>query len=139
LTLRAPAAGRVDALPFEPGERPRAGDPVIVLLADGAPYARVYVPAAVRPRVDLGSAARVHVDGYAEPFAGEVRRIASEASFTPFFALTERDRGRLVWIAEITLSGDQARRLPTGLPVEATFPALDTGAVAGATDAEAAP
>lgn len=122
LTLRAPVAGRVDALPFEVGERPRPGDPVVVLLANNAPYARVYVPAAVRPRVDQGSDARVHVDGYAEPFPGRVRRIASEAAFTPFFALTERDRSRLVWIAEVALSGDRARRLPTGLPVEATFP-----------------
>lgn len=122
LTLRAPVAGRVDALPFEIGERPRAGDPIVVLLADNAPYARVYVPAAVRPRVDQGSDTRVHVDGYAEPFPGRVRRIASDAAFTPFFALTERDRSRLVWIAEVALSGDRARRLPTGLPVEATFP-----------------
>src|SRR5690606_35978912 len=38
LEVRAPVAGVVDALPFEPGGRPRAGDTVAVLLAEGAPY-----------------------------------------------------------------------------------------------------
>jgi HlyD family secretion protein len=44
LDLRAPVAGRVDALPLELGERPRPGTPLAVLLVDRAPYARVYVP-----------------------------------------------------------------------------------------------
>ncbi|MCC7198841.1 MAG: hemolysin secretion protein D, partial [Gammaproteobacteria bacterium] len=44
LTLRAPVDGTVDALPYEQGERPPVGAPLVVLLASGQPYARVYLP-----------------------------------------------------------------------------------------------
>jgi HlyD family secretion protein len=121
LEVRAPVAGRVDALPYERGERPRPGAPVAVLLADGAPYARVYVPEALRVRVVPGVAARVRVDGLEEPFEGRVRSVASEASFTPYHALTERDRGRLVFVAEVDLAGEAAAALPTGVPVQVEF------------------
>ncbi len=44
LSVRAPRAGRVDALPFKLGDRPAAGASVVSLLVGDAPYARVYVP-----------------------------------------------------------------------------------------------
>lgn len=119
LAVRAPRAGAIDALPFEVGERPPAGAVVAVMLADGAPYARVFVPAALRARVAPGAAARVHVDGVDAPFAARVRSVSSDAAFTPYYALTKHDRGRLTWVAEIDLTEDAARALPTGLPVEA--------------------
>jgi HlyD family secretion protein len=121
LEVRAPQAGRVDALPYELGERPPQGAPVVVLLAEGAPYARVYVPEALRVRVVPGVAARVHVDGIDAPFDARVRTVSSEAAFTPFHALTERDRGRLVFLAEVDLDGDGAKSLPTGVPVQVEF------------------
>jgi len=121
LEVRAPKAGRVDALPFELGERPPAGAVVAVLLAEGAPYARVYVPEAIRARVTPGTPARIAIDGIEREFAGRVRSVASEASFTPYFALTERDRGRLVYLAKVDLVEPEAHALPTGVPVEAAF------------------
>jgi HlyD family secretion protein len=121
LEVRAPQAGRVDALPYELGERPPQGAPVVVLLAEGAPYARVYVPEALRVRVVPGVAARVHVDGVEHPFDARVRTVSSDAAFTPFHALTERDRGRLVFLAEVDLEGDGAQSLPTGVPVQVEF------------------
>jgi HlyD family secretion protein len=48
-----------------------------------------------------------------------VRTVSHEAAFTPYFALTERDRGRLSYVAKIDLEGDAAHALPTGLPLEA--------------------
>ena len=66
LVVRAPRAGLVDALPYELGERPPPGAPVVVLLADDAPYARVYVPEPMRGAVMPGARdATVHVDGIA--------------------------------------------------------------------------
>ena len=121
LEVRAPAPGWVDALPFELGERPPAGAVVAVLLADQAPYARVFVPEAIRARVTPGVAAQVRIDGVERAFAGRVRSVASDASFTPYYALTERDRGRLVYIAKVDLTEPEARELPTGLPLEARF------------------
>jgi HlyD family secretion protein len=92
---------------------------VAVLLADAAPYARVYVPEAVRAQAVPGARVTVHIDGVAGQFAGRVRSVSHEAAFTPYYALTERDRGRLSYLAKIDLEGDAARALPTGLPLEA--------------------
>lgn len=124
LALYAPLDGIVDALPYKRGDRPPAGAPVVVLLAAGPPYARVYLPQAVRARVAAGDEARVWVEGLDHSFRGRVRRVASEAAFTPYFALTERDRGRLSYLAEVDLLDAEAGALPAGLPVEVDFPGL---------------
>ena len=124
LQLHAPVAGVVDAIPYKTGDRPPAGATVIVLLAGTAPYGRVYVPEPIRARVIPGVAAVVTVDGMPSAFEGRVRTVSAEAVFTPYFALTERDRSRLAYVAEVTLIGEGAEELPTGLPVEVDFPAL---------------
>ena len=119
LTLRAPRAGRVDALPFKPGDQPPAGATVVSLLVGEAPYARVYVPASRRAAMREGARFRVQVQGLSETFTARLRSIASEASFTPYFALAGDDASRLVYRAELVLDGPQARELPAGLVVQA--------------------
>jgi HlyD family secretion protein len=121
LLVRAPRAGVIEALPFKMGERPPAGAAVIVMLADGAPYARVYVPEPMRVSVKAGDAAQVRVDGVDQPFAGQVRYVSADAAFTPYYALTQKDRSRLSYLAEITLTEPRAAELPAGIPVEVTF------------------
>lgn len=121
LLVRAPRAAQVDALPYKLGERPPAGAVVAVLLADGAPYARVFVPERVRARVAPGVAATVQIDGLNRHLAARVRTVAHEAAFTPYFALTERDRSRLSYVAEVDVTDPDARELPTGIPVQVTF------------------
>src|SRR5690606_31034428 len=113
----APADALVDSILFEPGERPQAGQPLLVLLTGEQPYARVYVPEPVRVSVAPGTAARVYVDGRAAPLDGRVRWVSSDAAFTPYFALTEHDRGRLSFAAEVDIL-DAPTRLPDGVPVE---------------------
>jgi HlyD family secretion protein len=92
------------------------------MLADGAPYARVHVPQPMRSRVKAGMAALVRVDGFAEPFSGLLRYISAEAAFTPYYALTQKDRSRLSYLAEVTLTEPDAVSLPTGIAVEVVFP-----------------
>lgn len=121
LSVRAPVDAHVDALPFEFGERPPPGATVVVLLAEGAPYARVYVPETLRIQLRPGVRARVHVDGLDEPLAGRVRVVSHDAAFTPYFALTQHDRGRLAYVAEVDLEDAAAAELPTGIPVEVRF------------------
>ena len=120
LHVAAPVDGVVDTLPFEVGERPRPGDVVAVLLTGEQPYARVYIPEPLRAGLRVGSPMRIAVDGIEQPMNGTIRRIASEASFTPYFALTERDRGRLSFLAEVRMP-DLPERLPEGLPVQVLF------------------
>jgi HlyD family secretion protein len=115
--IRAPVAGLFDSRLFEPGERPVPGQPVAVMLAGDQAYARIFVPERLRVRVVPGIEAAIHVDGLARAVPGRVRWVASEAAFTPYFALTERDRGRLTFMAKVDITEDR-QRLPDGVPVE---------------------
>lgn len=126
-TVRAPRAGVIDALPYELGERPPPGAPVAVLLAAGQPYARVYIPETRRVGVGRGDAATVRIDGTDRDWRAEVRYVSSEAAFTPYYSLNERDRGRLSFLAEIVLTEPEAASLPTGMPVETRLTETRTG------------
>ena len=119
-SLRAPVDGVADTRLFEIGERPNPGQAIMIVLGGEQPHARVYVPERLRAHVRAGSAVEVRIDGLDRAIAGTVRWVASEAAFTPYFALTERDRGRLTYAAKVDLdiSGE---RLPDGVPVEAEF------------------
>ena len=119
-TLRAPVDGVADTRLYELGERPTLGQPVMIVLGGAQPHARVYVPESLRVQVAPGTAARVYVDGLDAPLDGRVRWVSSEAAFTPYFALTERDRGRLTYVAKIDLVTDRDR-LPDGVPVDVEF------------------
>lgn len=131
LVIHAPRAGRIDAIPYKLGERPPMGATIIVMMADGAPYARVYIPEPLRAGVIPGLAASIVVDGVDGTFAGSVRFVSADAAFTPYYSLTQRDRSRLSYVAEITLTEPAARDLPTGVPVEVDFPSLRPAAASG--------
>lgn len=124
LAIYAPRDGIVESMPYKLGERPQQGAPVVIMLAGQAPYARVFVPEPLRAKVAVGTGAVVRVDGVDGIFAGRVRYIAVEASFTPYYALTERDRSRLAFLTEVTLTDAAAEALPSGVPVTVDFLAL---------------
>lgn len=126
LALRTPVDGIADSRLFELGERPAPGQPVIIVLAGQQPYARVFVPETLRVGVVPGTRALIHVDGIDAPIEGRVRWVSSEAAFTPYHALTERDRGRLSFVAKIDLTTDREQRLPDGVPVEVDFGAAES-------------
>ena len=127
LTTVAPTDGVIDSFLFEPGERPNLGQPMAILLAGQQPYARIYVPAGLRASLSPGDKVHVFVDGIDEAFDGRFRWIAGESAFTPYFALTEHDRGRLTYLAKIDLNVN-GKRLPDGLPVQ-VVPASTGGTV----------
>jgi HlyD family secretion protein len=114
-------AGTLDALPYRVGEKPPRGATVAVLLADQAPYARIHVPAPLRAQVRTGTAATLHVDGVDRAWRGQVRFVASEAEFTPYYSLTAADRSRLSFVAEVVFDDAEARSLPSGIPVDVTL------------------
>ena len=119
-TLRAPVDGIVDSRLFELGERPAPGQPMVIMLSGAQPYARVFVPEALRVRIAPGTKALIYVDGLDQVIDGRVRWVSSEAAFTPYFALTERDRGRLSYVAKVDI-GETRQRLPDGVPVNVEF------------------
>ena len=121
LEVRAPVDGTLDALPYHVGEKPARGATVAVLLASSAPYARIHVPAPLRARVKPGQPATLRVDGRDKTFRGQVRFIASEAEFTPYYSLTAADRSRLSFLAEVVFDETDALTLPSGVPVDVTL------------------
>jgi HlyD family secretion protein len=78
----------------------------------------VFVPASQRVDVATDTPATVRVYGSEREWAGRVRFVAAEAAFTPYYALNERDRSRLSYLAEVELTDADAAALPVGVPVE---------------------
>lgn len=121
LAIVAPRDGRVEQLPWEVGERVVAGTAVAVMLVGDAPYARVYIPEPYRMQIDIGTRLPVELDGMEGALEGEVRWIARDPAFTPYFALNREERSRLMYLAEIQLPASAAD-LPAGLPAQVRLP-----------------
>lgn len=121
LTIVSTRDGVLDNLPYNLGERVSVGSIVAVVQADNSPFARVYVPEPYRVNLTQGTKLQVHVDGVEQTYQGTVRWIANEPSFTPYYALTENERARLMYLAEIDLS-DDAQNLPSGIPAQVDLP-----------------
>lgn len=119
LELRAPRDGRIDALPFKPGDQPPLGASLASELVGDAPYARVFVPASRRAALRPGQKFLLHVEGVDHDLHAHLRSIASEPAFTPYYALTGDDASRLVYRAELVVDDGSAASLPAGLPVQA--------------------
>ncbi len=118
--IRAPVDGIVDKVLFQLGERPAAGATVAVLLDSARSFARVYVPEYLKARLRPGMRVEVRIDGLDHSLQGLVRWVSADASFTPYFALTEYERSRLSYLAEIDLA--DAAGLPSGVPLVVSAP-----------------
>jgi HlyD family secretion protein len=123
LSLRAPRHAVVDSLPYHLGERPPARAVVATLLDSSAAYVQVYIPEPLRAKLAVGTQASLKFDGVDKSYAGMLRYVSQDASFTPYYSLTERDRSRLAYLAKVYLQGDVAG-LPSGAPVSVDFPGL---------------
>ncbi len=121
LVIRSSRVGVLDNLPWNLGERVSQGSPVAIILVGEVPFARVYVPEAARVRVAKGDAVSIRIDGLDAPIEGRVRWISNEPSFTPYYALNQTERSRLMYLAEIDLPASAAR-LSVGVPVQALLP-----------------
>ena len=97
------------------------GSPVAVLVTGEVPFARVYVPEPARVNVRVGDSLTVHVDGIDSPFEGRVRWISTDPAFSPYYALNQEDRSRLMYLAEIDLP-KAAADLAVGIPVQVDMP-----------------
>ena len=115
LHVVAPRDGRIDDVPYRLGDQAPVGAPLAIELVGDRPYARIYVPVAMRPSLKVGSAVRIEVQGRDQSLAGHVRLLRAEPVFTPYYALSGDDATRLSYLAEVGL--DQASELPAGLPV----------------------
>ncbi len=115
--LTSPVAGIVDQLPYDPGERVPSGGVVVVILADDAPWVRVWLPARIVAHIAVGAGAELKIHGLDSTLRGRVLEIAHEPEFTPHFALTEREREHLVYETRVEILDPPAGLRP-GLPAE---------------------
>ena len=121
LTIVATRDGILENLPWNLGERVTLGSPVAVLLAGKTPYARIYVPEPFRIKLKVGDQLLVHVDGLEKPIMSKLRWIASDPAFTPYYALNQEERARLMYLAKVQLPDSEAS-LPNGVPAQVELP-----------------
>lgn len=117
LSINATRRGRVDSLPWKLGERVSAGAVVVVLLAEDHPYVRAYAPETVRAQLQPGTRLTVTVDGIDHPLTGTLLHVQNEPAFSPHFALTEKERARLMYLIKVQLD-ESAAQLPSGVPAQ---------------------
>ncbi len=121
LSILATRDGILDNLPWNLGERVTTGSPLAIVLAGKAPFARIYVPEPYRVKIKVGDQLIVHIDGLEKPIVGNLRWISAEPAFTPYYALNQDERSRLVYLAEVQLPDSEAH-LPNGVPVQVELP-----------------
>ncbi len=121
LTILSTRDGILDNLPWNLGERVTTGSPLAIVLAGKAPFARIYVPEPYRVRLKVGDLLPVHVDGLEKTLTGELRWISTEPAFTPYYALNQEERSRLMYLAEVQLPDSEAY-LPNGVPAQVELP-----------------
>ncbi len=117
LSIESTRDGILDNLPWNLGERVTTGSPLAIVLAGKAPFARVYVPEPYRIKLNVGDELVVNVDGLEESIVGVLRWISTEPAFTPYYALNQEERSRLMYLAEIQLP-DHHASLPNGVPAQ---------------------
>jgi HlyD family secretion protein len=121
LKITSTRNGILDNLPWNLGERVTMGSPIAVVLAGKSPYARVYIPEPYRIKIHLGDSLEVRVDGLEKPVMGTVRWISTDPAFTPYYALNQEERARLMYLAEIQLP-DSSSDLANGVPAQVVLP-----------------
>lgn len=120
MSLLAAHDGVINSLPWRSGDRVNQGSTLVNLLIDDEPYVRVYLPAQARSTLNEGDSLQVVADGQ-PAFTATIRHIHVQPAYTPYYALNERDRTRLMYLAELSLP-EHVRELPAGLIVEVVLP-----------------
>ena len=119
--LASPTAGIVTVRLAEPGEVVGAGQAVLTVAALDRPWVRVYVNEKDLPRVRLGQAAEVRVDGLpGRVFRGRVTFISNEAEFTPKTVETRDLRVDQVYRAKVEVANPDGA-LKIGMPADVTL------------------
>lgn len=119
LTLKSAHDGVINHLPWQTGDRIMQGQVLVSILIQDPAYVRVYLPADARAALTVGDSLRVLPDQLPAVDA-TIRHIHSQPAYTPYYALNERDRARLMYLTELVLPESAA--LPVGISVEVVQP-----------------
>lgn len=114
----APLAALVNDTYFRPGEFVAAGQPVLSLLPPGRIKLRFFVPEADVASLAPGQAVTVSCDGCGSAVPARIRRIASQAEYTPPVIYSNAQRAKLVFMVEAWPDAADAARLRPGQPID---------------------
>lgn len=135
LTVRAPAAGRVEAFDLRPGDLVAPGQPVATILEPTEIWVRVYVPETELGRVAVGQTAAIRVDSFpARRFTGRVVEIRHRAEYLPRNVQTLDQRADQVFGVKVAI--DPAPELKPGM---AAFVELKADSIPASPAAPVAP
>lgn len=115
--LVTPVAGTVTVRLAEPGEVVIPGQAVLRVASLQHPWVRAYVNEVDLPRIRLGQATQVKVDGSDKIFAGRIRFISSEAEFTPKTVETRALRVDLMYRIKVEVDNPDGL-LKIGMPAD---------------------
>jgi HlyD family secretion protein len=122
-SVAAPVSAQVEDTLYRVGEWVNAGNPVVTLLEPGALKLRFFVPEPALAQIRPGVVVQAECDGCGGPINATVRRVASEAEFTPPVIYSKENRQRLLFLVEAWPEPKDAQRLRPGLPVQVRQPA----------------
>ena len=121
LTVRAPAASRLELLHVKPGDVVGPGSPVATVIFPDYLWLRVYVPEPWLARVSVGGHADLKVDGCEnETFGGVIEQVNRRAEFTPRNVQTLDERIKQVFGVKIRID-DPGHKLRPGMSADVTF------------------
>jgi len=103
LSIKAPAAARVEALQLRPGDLLAPNAPAATLLEDGQLYVRIYVPETEVGRIRVGQELPITVDSFDRSFRGKVEHINAQGEYSPRNLQTADERADQVFAARIGL------------------------------------
>ena len=126
-TVRAPVAGRIEALDLRPGDLVAPNQPVATVLEPNELWVRVYVPETRLGQVAIGQRVQIRVDSFADrTFSGRIVEIRHRAEYLPRNVQTLDQRADQVFGVKVAI--DAARELRAGMAafVEVVEPASGT-------------
>ncbi len=116
--VRAPLAGTVLDVHFDPGEVVGAGVAVVTMADTRHPYVDIFVPEGAMAPVRVGLAATVRVDARPRAYGAHVEDVARRTEFTPRYLFSERERPNLVVRVRVRVDDASGAELPAGVPAE---------------------
>jgi HlyD family secretion protein len=116
LTPRAPAAGRIERVFFQPGEWAAANQPVVSLLPDDRIKVRFFVPQGEVARYRPGRRITFSCDGCGPAQQAQIVHVSPRPEFTPPVIYSRKARDRLVFMVEAR--PERPRALSPGQPVD---------------------
>ncbi len=116
ISPRAPTAGLVQDVFYQPGEWTAANQPIVALLSDARVRLRFFVPEKDVARYQPGTAVRFTCDGCGPERSAVINYVSPRSEFTPPVIYSREARQRLVFLVEAR--PDPGRPLAPGQPVD---------------------